>query len=177
MKRKTLVPILAVVAIATPTYWLIGAELRASKFRVNLSKSVPIGMYVKTSAVAPYAAICLSREILAPAIAAGMEIRAGECRKTGMEPILKPLYEASEQRPILFTKEGFYVGAKLLVKTAPKAVSMTGMPLSHYRFGLYASGLWAISDFNSSSYDSRYFGPVDSSEVIYYARPLLTANF
>jgi type IV secretory pathway protease TraF len=55
----------------------------------------------------------------------------------------------------------------------PKPYSKTGQTLVHYPFGSYTSGLWAISNYNRDSYDSRYFGPVSTDAIRFYARPVL----
>ena len=63
---------------------------------------------------------------------------------------------------------------QLLANTVPKPYSQTGEPLSHYPFGRYTSGLWAVSTFNRNSYDSRYFGPIEPSTVLYHLTPFWT---
>jgi conjugative transfer signal peptidase TraF len=177
MKITIKTAIVAVVAIGFPAYFGIGELLRTSDLRLNLSKSVPVGMYYRTTKTARYAAICLSREQLAPAIAAGIDLRPGECQNTGLQPILKPVFEATMDNPIRLAAEGFYVDEKLLSNTAPKKVSLAGKPLTHADFGRYHFGYWAISDFSPDSFDSRYFGPIAPEQIAFYAKPLLTANW
>ncbi|MBV8114271.1 MAG: S26 family signal peptidase, partial [Silvibacterium sp.] len=116
---------------------------------------------------------CLAQGAIESAIKAGLEIARGDC-PTGVAPILKPVFRASAGDPIVYSEEGFFVHGALLPNTAPKKRSRTGAPLTHYPFGEYRSGLWAISDYNRDSFDSRYFGPVDSSAVRFYAKPVWT---
>jgi conjugative transfer signal peptidase TraF len=174
---KTVTIAALVVAVGFPAYFVIGDTLRASNLRLNLSKSVPVGMYYRTTSTARYAAICLSMEQLAPAVAAGIDLRPGECPNTGLQPILKPVYEATMDNPIKLAAEGFYVDGKLLPNTAPKKVSLAGKPLTHYDFGRYHYGYWAISDFSPDSFDSRYFGVVAPQQIAFYAKPVFTANW
>jgi type IV secretory pathway protease TraF len=74
---------------------------------------------------------------------------------------------------ILFDAQGFTVAGERIPNTMPKALSKTGKQLTHYAFGAYKSGLWAISGHSRDSYDSRYFGPVAREDVRFYAKPLL----
>jgi len=48
------------------------------------------------------------------------------------------------------------------------------MPLEHYPFGVYTNGIWAVSDFNANSYDSRYFGPLAPDAIRFDAKPVWT---
>jgi type IV secretory pathway protease TraF len=87
---------------------------------------------------------------------------------------LKPLIYASPKQPLIYDARGFSFHGKLLPNTGAKAYSRTGVPLAHYPFGAYTNGIWAVSDFNANSYDSRYFGPVAPEAIRFYAKPLLT---
>lgn len=153
-----------VLALAAPN------ALHQSSLRFNSSDSVPIGLYETAAERAPYAGFCLDAETLRAALGAGLELGRGEC-SDGHQPILKTVYEASEASPVVFDADGFSVGSRRIPNTKPKAFSTKGKPLSHYAFGTYTSGLWAISGYNPDSFDSRYFGPV--SQVRFYAKPVL----
>ena len=132
-----------------------------------------MGLYCRVPGVAHYAAICLSESILNTALQAGLVVPKGEC-PDGKEPILKPLYQATAAAPITFTQSGFVIGNRSLANTVPKLRSRTGAALDHVAFGTYTgAGLWAISDYNPDSFDSRYFGPVSEANVRYYAVPFV----
>jgi conjugative transfer signal peptidase TraF len=148
------------------------AALQHSPLRLNASASVPTGLYRVVPQTSRYAAICLSEPILATARQAGLFIPAGEC-PDGKEPILKPIYRASADSPITFSPSGFSVAERALKNTAAKLRSKKGEPLSHVAYGTYTTGLWAISDYNPDSFDSRYFGPITEANVRYYAVPFL----
>jgi conjugative transfer signal peptidase TraF len=154
----------AVLALSLP------GELKNSDLRFNSSDSVPVGLYQAIAERAPYAGFCLSAATLQAALAAGLELGRGEC-VDGHQPILKTVYEASLTSPVVFDADGFAVGNRRIPNTRPKGFSKTGKPLTHYAFGTYTSGLWAISGYNADSFDSRYFGPLAS--VRFYAKPLL----
>ena len=146
--------------------------LKKSDLRFNSSDSVPVGLYEAGTERAPYAGFCLSQATLRTALAAGLELGRGECAN-GYQPVLKTVYEASPASPVVFDEGGFAVGERRIPNTRPKAFSRTGKPLTHYPFGTYTAGLWAISSYNRDSFDSRYFGPVSQESLRFYAKPLL----
>ena len=153
----------------------IGAPsaLRNSCLRLNYSDSVPVGLYEsQPQPGAPFAGICLSADTLRAALIKGLELGHGECAD-GHQPILKTVYRATPESPIVLDAQGFVVAGERIPNTMPKALSKTGKRLTHYAFGTYVSGLWAISGYSRDSYDSRYFGPVPQENVRFYAKPLL----
>lgn len=161
-------------ALIVLLYGVTDPLLKAARLHMNFSNSVPVGLYREASErAASYAGICLPTEIVQHAIHAGLAMEHGTC-PGGFEPILKPLFEATETSPIRYDQNGFSIAGRLLPNTAPKSCSRLGTPLVHAPFGIYRSGLWAISAFNSSSFDSRYFGPVDPGSIQFRAKPFLT---
>lgn len=169
--KKTMLLICAIVAVL---YIATDELLKTARLHVNFSNSVPVGLYQEVPEPSgSYAGICLPTETVKQAIHAGLAIDLGSCRD-GFEPILKPVLQATRTSPIRYDQGGFSVDGNLLPNTAPKSRSKTGAPLAHARFGIYRSGLWAISDFNASSFDSRYFGPVDPASIQFHAKPVLT---
>lgn len=145
----------------------------ALHLRMNYSNSVPIGIYRTVPGDAPYVGFCLSVATLRTAQRAGLILPSGDCPGS-VAPVLKPVFVASAKRPIRFDERGFSVDGNRLPNTAPKPQSRTGAPLTHYPFGLYTTGLWAISSFNPDSFDSRYFGPLDSTAIQFRAKPIWT---
>ena len=174
MNSRSKGTVLLPVALVGFLYLGTDAILKAARLHINFSNSVPVGLYREASERAgSYAAICLPTKTVKQAIHAGLAIEAGTC-PGGFEPILKPVFQATETSPIRYGPAGFSVDGKLLPNTAPKPRSRIGTPLAHAPFGIYRSGLWAISDFNSSSFDSRYFGSVDPLAIQFRAKPFLT---
>ena len=152
------------------------AALRHSALRFNYSDSVPVGLYrSQPEPNAPFAGICLNSNTLRSAFDAGLKLEAGEC-PDGHQPILKTIYRATPESPIVLASEGFTIAGAPMENTAPKAFSRAGKPLAHYAFGRYTSGLWAISGYSRDSFDSRYFGPVSRENVRFYAKPLLVVQ-
>jgi conjugative transfer signal peptidase TraF len=78
---------------------------------------------------------------------------------------------------VQLTAGGMAVNGRLLANTAPLVTDTAGRPLQHWPFGKYvvAPGtVWLASSYSPRSFDSRYFGPVDASQVREQVRPLLT---
>jgi type IV secretory pathway protease TraF len=71
------------------------------------------------------------------------------------------------------------VNGRPLPNTAPLVKDSAGYPLMHWPFGKYVVSpdtVWATSSYSARSFDSRYFGPVNASQVREHIRPLLTAR-
>src|SRR5579875_3530854 len=116
--------------------------LRHSALRLNYTDSVPVGLYrLQTEPNAPFVGICLSPNTLRSAFDAGLKLEAGEC-PDGHQPILKGLYWATPESPIVLDSQGFRIAGVPIPNTTPKAFSRTGRPLRHYAFGHYTEGLW-----------------------------------
>ena len=159
----------AVVALAVAA----PGALRHSALRFNYSDSVPVGLYrSQPEANAPFAGICLDSNTLRSAFDGGLKLEPGEC-PDGHQPILKTVYRATAESPIVLDSQGFTIAGAPIGNTAPKAFSKAGKPLAHYAFGVHTSGLWAISGYSRDSFDSRYFGPISRENVRFYAKPLL----
>jgi len=167
-KRNSTTLILGSIAAFVFCCLVIGPIL---PLRLNESNSVPLGIYLIQTQPAPYAGLCMDEKTLQAAFQAGLRLNSGEC-PNGRETILKTIFKATPEQPIRFSQEGFTVGDRTMANTAPKAISRTGKPLQHAPYGEWTSGLFAISNYNRDSWDSRYFGPITEAEIRYYAKPL-----
>lgn len=148
--------------------------IQQSGLVINYTDSVPIGFYRRVPArAATHAGFCLSNRTATAALKAGLEAVTGGC-PDHLAPILKPMIHPSSEHPLIYDARGISFHGRLLPNTAPKARSRTGVPLEHYAFGVYTNGIWAVSDFNANSYDSRYFGPVAPDAIRFYAKPVWT---
>lgn len=166
--KRLLLGVLAAISVVVP-FWI-----RTSKLLFNYSDSVPIGIYQESPDYrGSYIVFCLPEAVLVTAQHNGLELSSGSCPGR-ISPILKPAVRATPEHPVILTLGGFLIDGRLLRNTAPKTRSRSGFALTHYPFGSYQSGLWAISDFSRDSFDSRYFGPVDPSCVRSHAVPVWT---
>jgi conjugative transfer signal peptidase TraF len=143
--------------------------------RINTSPSLPVGLYVATtdsSAILvefcpaePFAALSLVRAYRSP----------GTCRDGGA-PLLKPVV-AKAGDLVELSGRGISVNGLLLPNTAPLSKDTKGRPLEPWHFGrfLVAPGtVWVASSYHSRSFDSRYFGPVDTTAIGHRMKAFLT---
>lgn len=144
--------------------------------RINMSPSLPLGLYRVTSDVEEsLVEFCPTEPFASLAIERGYR-NQGTCPDRAA-PLLKPIV-ARAGDVVNLSKRGIEVNGRLLPNTAPLAMDTKGRPLVHWRFRLVtvqAGELWVASSYNKRSFDSRYFGPVPVSSVREQLRPLLTA--
>ena len=147
--------------------------------RLNLTNSVPIGLYViSNSPEASLVEFCppepfgtLSRE-------RGYRERSRFGCSDGAKPLLKPV-AARAGDVVAITAAGIAVDGRLVPHTAPLHFDSAGRPISSWPFGVYPvrrGRIWVVSSFNAHSFDSRYFGPVSESAVLHRLRPLWTTE-
>jgi conjugative transfer signal peptidase TraF len=158
----------------------LGLALTASWFglRLNDSPSMPTGLYVRTSSDsnATLIVFCPADPFARLSVERGYRSR-GNC-PDGAEPLAKPI-AARPGDNVELSATGLAVNGRLLANTAALEKDSAGRPLPHWPFGRYvvAEGtVWVASSFSSRSFDSRYFGPVEASQVREHVRPLLTAR-
>jgi len=146
--------------------------------RLNDSPSMPTGLYIRTSSGsnASLVVFCPAEPFATLAAERGYRSR-GNC-PDGAEPLAKPIV-ARAGDIVELSATGMVVNGRLLQNTPPLATDTAGRPLPHWRFGRYAvapGSVWVASSYSPRSFDSRYFGPVEASEVREHVRPLLTAR-
>jgi len=146
--------------------------------RLNDSPSMPIGLYVRTSSESRSSLVvfCPPESFAQLSVERGYRSR-GNC-PDGAEPLAKPM-AARPGEIVELSATGMAVNGRLLPHTAPLVTDTAGRPLPHWPFGRYvvAPGtVWVASTYSPRSLDSRYFGPVEASQVREHVRPLLTAR-
>ena len=142
--------------------------------RVNLSPSLPAGVYMSTKVPARLIEFCPAEPYASLAIERGYRDE-GVC-PDGAMPLLKPIV-AGAGDAVDVSARGIAVNGSLLRNSAPLRVDTKGRPLPAWHFGHYvvAPGtVWVASSYNPRSFDSRYFGPVSTSTIRDYVRPLVT---
>lgn len=144
-------------------------------FRINLSASLPVGIYRVTdespaSGSVVYA--CLPREVAEFARPRGY-LGPGSCAGKA-RPIGKfVLAEAGDV--VTITREEIRVNGVAVPESRTASEDSRGRPLPHYPWGDHRLGpdeLWLFSPGHRNGYDSRYFGPVRTSDVISVLRPV-----
>jgi conjugative transfer signal peptidase TraF len=146
--------------------------------RLNDSPSMPTGLYLRTSSesITSLAVFCPAPPFAQVSVERGYRSR-GNC-PDGAEPLAKPI-AARPGDIVELSERGIRVDGRLLPNTAPLVADTAGRQMSHWPFGRYvvAPGtVWVASSYSSRSFDSRYFGPIETSQVREHVRPLVTTR-
>lgn len=153
--------------------WLAG-------LRLNLTGSLPVGLYLASRATPVRGAIvltCLPPDVAAFAKERGYVPGGGGC-PGGVVPVGKPIL-AIRGDTVTVTLSGLLVNGVPVPNSQPLEVDRKGRPLPRVAVGTYvvARGeLWVLSRYSRFSFDSRYFGAVQASQVRASLRSLWTAG-
>ena len=153
--------------------WLAG-------LRLNLTGSLPVGLYRASRAAPVRGALvlaCLPEPVAEFAKARGYVPRGGAC-PGGVLPVGKRVL-AIPGDTLRVTSSGLLVNGAPVPNSQPLALDRRGRPLPHLAQGRYVVGpgeVWVVSSYSRSSFDSRYFGAVETAQVRSAVRPLCTAG-
>jgi conjugative transfer signal peptidase TraF len=163
-------------ALGAPAFAIVLASATAMLFgiRINTSYSLPLGLYATTNEpnaeliefcpVEPFASESASRSYRTPGFAC----------PDGAVPLLKPIV-ARPGDLVVVGPEGISVNGHLLRNTYPVPYDASGRPLEPWPpgiFGVKPGTVWVASTYNAGSYDSRYMGPIHTSQIRRRLRPL-----
>ncbi|TWI62545.1 conjugation peptidase TraF [Pseudoduganella lurida] len=164
MRKVAIVVLVAGVCIIAQ-----GAVLYAIGVRVNTSPSIPVGVYWKTDAKVEkgrYVTFCpMQLGVFDEARRRGY-ITSGFC-PGGYGYLMKRVLGATDDA-VTIDDDGVRVNGTLLPNSAPMKADRHGLPLprfQHDRYILSEHQLLLMSDVNPKSFDSRYYGPVQRSQV------------
>lgn len=165
-------------AIAGAALLLLGA---LTDVRINTTKSIPLGFYRMTSdpvEKGSYVIFCPPNETVFDDAKERGYIGAGYC-PGGYGYLMKRIL-ASESDVVDFSDDGVLVNGELLAFSAPLKTDKVGRPLPRVRltmanqYRLGAAELLLMSDMSGTSFDGRYFGPINRKQVQGVIRPILT---
>jgi conjugative transfer signal peptidase TraF len=144
--------------------------------RINTSYSLPMGLYIETSAAdAPYVEFCPQGRFAEESSQRGYRTPGFAC-PDGAVPLLKPVVARAGDR-VETSRTGIAVNGVPLPKTAPLDVDSARRSLTPWPFGSYsvqAGTIWVASTYHPNSYDSRYMGPIPESLIRRKLRALWT---
>jgi conjugative transfer signal peptidase TraF len=153
---------------------VLAATASALGIRVNTSYSLPLGLYASTEdheaqliefcPKDPYASESASRSYRTPSFAC----------PDGAVPLLKPIVARAGDL-VIVSEEGISVNGVPLPRTRPLPFDVNGRPLKAWPRGDYViltGTVWVASTYNAGSYDSRYMGPIEISQIRRRLRPL-----
>jgi conjugative transfer signal peptidase TraF len=146
--------------------------------RLNLSASVPVGIYRADRAgqmaefcpEEPWGSFAGDRGYREPWL-------ASRCAD-GYLPLLKPVV-AREGDIVRVSAAGIAVNGKPLEKSTPAEKDSRGRLLPLARRGTHVVGpgkIWVISTYHPGSFDSRYFGSISLSSVRAMSSPVWIAR-
>ena len=141
-----------------------------TRIRWNHTPSVPVGVYAAVPETVrprylefcpaePWASLSRARAYREPA---GL----GPACADRAEPLIKRI-AAEAGDTVEFGVGGVSVNGEMLPMSAARRRDTAGREIAHYPFGTYILGdgkYWVMGD-DYRSFDSRYYGPVDTSQV------------
>ena len=165
--------------LAAPTAGVLLAVILTLGLHLNLSASAPRGLY-RTVAGPPqrgaWVVVCIDPRAAEVARARGY-LSAGPC-PGGVQPMLKPVVALAGD-VVEIGPEAVTVNGKRLARSSSPGADSVGRALPHTTWGQYVVGpneLWLVSTRVPNSWDSRYLGPISTSQVWSVARPVWTVD-
>ena len=164
------------IALGPPVFAIVLVAGIATVFgiRINTSYSLPLGLYVTTNEpTAELIEFCPAEPFASESAARSYRTPGFAC-SDGAVPLLKPIV-ARPGDLVMVSREGIIVNGHLLRKTQPASKDASGRPLKPWPIGLYGvepDTVWVASTYNAGSYDSRYMGPIHTSQIRRRLRPL-----
>ena len=157
-------------------FLVLFTTFRVFGIRVNLTSSLERGFYiVSRTPSANLVEFCPEGNAAIISLQRGYRTPGGTCPDGG-SPLMKPIAAVAGDH-VEVTTNGIRVNGKPIQNSAAHIKDHRGRRLDPWPNGDYivARGtLWVISDFNSWSFDSRYFGPIPTSIVQHRLRPIWT---
>jgi conjugative transfer signal peptidase TraF len=150
--------------------------MRAAGYELNLSASMPRGLYRVTHeplAVGQLVAICLPHAIAQFGRERGY-LTAGACEDS-QQPVLKKIAAMAGDQ-IEVQPDAVTINSARIPHSAVYEHDSHGRVLPHVPWGTYTlrrGELWVMSTYVANSWDSRYYGPVSVSSVYATARPVI----
>lgn len=176
--RSSLARLYSGIAIGGLAIMVLGAVSYAAGVRINTTKSIPVGLYWTSADPIEKGAYVLfcppDVGVFATAKARGY-IAGGFC-PGGYGYMMKRI-TAAKGDTVAVTDDGVRVDGQWLAHSKPRKADPAGRELPRYHASQYTLGgaeLLLMSDVSDTSFDGRYFGPVDRSHVDTVIRPLIT---
>lgn len=157
---------------------LLGFFSYAIGVRINTTKSIPVGLYWTSSKPIEKGAYVL---FCPPQVSVLIEAKERGYIGSGFCPgeygyMMKRIL-AAKNDTVSIADEGVRVNGELLPFSAPIKADKSGRPLTRYhtpRFTLDTSEVLLMSDVSSTSFDARYFGPINRSQIKTVISPVIT---
>lgn len=165
------------VLTTSASLFVLSIVLHVTGIYINTSASLPIGLYRIVDdhiSRGAYVAFCPPHsDVFEMAVARGY-INPGNC-PGGYGQLLKRVFAVAGDT-VAIDQLGIVVNGKLLPNSAPLGIDALGAALPQYRYTamLSESEYLLLSDLNPQSFDARYFGVIDRTQILHVVRPILT---
>lgn len=170
--------IATVTAIGGIALLAAGMTCYAVGARINTSRSIAVGLYWtsdKRPAKGDYVMVC------PPQVGVMLEARQRGYLAPGICPggygyLMKKILAAAGDE-VSIDPEGVRVNSRLLPFSRPLIADAAGRPLPRFQaatFILGASEVMLMSDVSDTSFDARYFGPLDRAQIKTAILPVFT---
>jgi conjugative transfer signal peptidase TraF len=166
------------VAVAGVTALVLGAAAYAAGARINTTKSIPVGLYWTSGdpvAKGAYVLFCPPQVGVFTEAKARGYIGAGFC--PGDYGYMMKRVLAAKDDAVSIADDGVRVNGELLPFSVPRKADAAGRPMPRFQSDRYALGnaeVLLMSDVSETSFDGRYFGPVNRSQIKTVIRPVIT---
>ena len=155
---------------------VVGILAKHFDLTINVTSSMPIGFYIRDAGgvgKGDIVLVCLKDPYRSIGIQKGYIAKGKRC--SGANPVIKKVIAVPGDGVVL-GMESIEVNKKSYpFKTLMK--DSKGRALGIYPRGKYSQGYWLIGDNSSKSWDSRYFGPVEESQILTKLKPLLVGGY
>jgi conjugative transfer signal peptidase TraF len=165
-------------AIGGAAILALGVACYAAGARINTTKSIPVGLYWTSSAPVEkgtYVLFCPPQAGVFDDAKERGYIGAGFC--PGDYGYMMKCVLAAKGDTVTIADDGVRVNGELLPHSAPIQADKAGRPLPRYQanhFTLGNSEVLLMSDVSGTSFDGRYFGPINRSQIKGVIRPVFT---
>lgn len=165
------------VAIAGAAVLILSVAIAGA--RINTTKSIPVGLYWTTTSApvekGAYVLWCPPKAGVFDEAKERGYIGAGFC-PGGYGYMMKRVVAAGNDT-VAITNDGVRVNGELLPLSEPIQADFAGRPLPRLQAENYTLGnseVLLMSDVSGASFDARYFGPINLSQVKTVIRPVIT---
>lgn len=166
------------VSIAGVSALALGVAAYYAGARVNTTKSIPVGLYWTVDSPVEkgaYVTVCPPQLTVFQEAKARDYIGAGFC-PGGYGLMMKKILAAKDDE-IRISDEGVLVNGQLLPLSKLISTDPAGRLLPRFQADQYTltnEQLLLMSDVSATSFDGRYYGPVNRSQIQGVIRPIFT---
>lgn len=166
------------IAIFGVFFLLLNLAFYTAGARINVTKSIPLGLYwISNSPIkkGDYVLWCAPKTKLFDDAKERGYMGYGFC-PGGYGYMMKKIL-AAKNDIVTVSDAGVSVNGKLLPLSKPAKADLNGKPLPKFRINSYKLNNFEVllmSDINSLSFDSRYFGFINISQIESVIRPVFT---